>query len=129
VSVVVELSDPIYKFRGFNPYAFSLATQTGMEVVSSRIEKISLSPNGEVLRGSFPSQIGPVKLYLDFKSHKTDEALRGMDNLYLWYNLKAVAPLRGGEGAAPDVATGDQPHEQVGNSRSYDQNLPLDAKN
>ena len=97
ISVVLDLSDPIYKFRGFNPYAFSLATQTGMEVISARIDKVSLAPDGEFLRGSFPSQAGPVKLYLDFKSHKTDEALRGMDNLYLWYNLKAVAPLRSAE--------------------------------
>lgn len=102
ISVVLDLSDPVYKFRGFNPYAFSLATQTGMEVVSARIEKVSLAPDGDFLRGTFPSQAGPVKLYLAFKSHKTDEALRGMDNLYLWYNLKPVVPLRGGE-AAPSV--------------------------
>lgn len=94
ISVVLDLSDPVYKFRGFNPYAFSLATQTGMEVISARIDKVSLSPDGEFLRGSFPSQTGPVKLYLDFRARKTDEALRAMDNLYLWYNLKPVAPLR-----------------------------------
>lgn len=105
ISVVLDLSDPIYKFRGFNPYAFSLATQTGMEVISARIDKVSLAPDGEFLRGSFPSQAGPVKLYLDFKSHKTDEALRGMDNLYLWYNLKAVAPLRSAEGIPSPVSS------------------------
>ena len=105
ISVVLDLSDPIYKFRGFNPYAFSLATQTGMEVISARIDKVSLAPDGEFLRGSFPSQAGPVKLYLDFKSHKTDEALRGMDNLYLWYNLKAVAPLRSAEGTPSPVSS------------------------
>jgi hypothetical protein len=103
VSVVLELSDPVYKFRGFNPYAFSLATQTGMEVVSARIEKVSLARDGDFLRGSFPSGTGPVKLYVDFKSHKTDEALRGMDNLYLWYNLKPIVPLRVVERAPTDV--------------------------
>jgi hypothetical protein len=103
VSVVLELSDPVYKFRGFNPYVFSLATQTGMEVVSARIEKVSLARDGDFLRGSFPSGTGPVKLYVDFKSHKTDEALRGMDNLYLWYNLKPIVPLRVVERAPTDV--------------------------
>jgi hypothetical protein len=44
-----------------------------------------------------------VKLYVDFKSHKTDEALRGMDNLYLWYNLKPIVPLRVVERAPTDV--------------------------
>lgn len=100
ISVVLSLADPVYKFRGFNPYAFSLASQTGLEVVSSRIEKVSLAPDGEPLRSSFPSGAEPVRLYVDFKSHKTDDALKGMDNLYLWYNLKPVAPLRGTEGGA-----------------------------
>ena len=76
-----------------------------MEVISARIDKVSLAPDGEFLRGSFPSQAGPVKLYLDFKSHKTDEALRGMDNLYLWYNLKALAPLRSAEGTPSPVSS------------------------
>jgi hypothetical protein len=119
ISVVLDLSDPIYKFRGFNPYAFSLATQTGMEVISARIDKVSLAPDGEFLRGSFPSQAGPVKLYLDFKSHKTDEALRGMDNLYLWYNLKAVAPLRPAEGTlSPGSSAVEGGHERGAESAS-----------
>ncbi len=101
ISVVLNLADPVYKFRGFNPYAFSLASQTGLEVVSSRIERVSLEPNGEALRSSIPAGTGPVKLYVDFKSHKSDDALNGMDNLYLWYNLKPVIPLRGSEGVAP----------------------------
>ncbi len=109
VSVVVELEDSQYKFRGFNPYAFSLASQTGLEVVSSRIERVSLSPDGEPLHGAFPSQTGPVKLYVEFKSHKTDDALRQMDNLYLWYNLRAVAPVlvvaRGPQESSPHEAS------------------------
>ena len=104
ISVVLNLEDPLYKFRGFNPYAFSLASQTGLEVVSSRIEKVSLEANGEPLRGAFPSQTGPLKLYLDFKSHKTDDALREMDNLYVWYNLRAVAPVHGGAPISPSTA-------------------------
>ncbi|MEN9846227.1 MAG: hypothetical protein RIS36_1374 [Pseudomonadota bacterium] len=110
ISVVLDLSDPVYQFRGFNPYAFSLATQTGLEVISDRIEKVSLAPGGEFLRGSFPAQTGPVRLYLNFRSRKTDEVLRGMDNLYLWYNLTAVAPLRPIKGAssqAPLAIEGD----------------------
>jgi hypothetical protein len=95
LSVVLDLEDQEYKFRGFNPYAFSLASQTGFDVVSTGIAKASLTPDGDPLRGAFPTQTGPVKLYLDFTSNKTDDALKGMDNLYLWYNLKAVAPVRG----------------------------------
>jgi hypothetical protein len=101
VSVVLELTDEQHAFRGFNPYAFSLASQTGFDVVSTGIAKASLTPEGEPLRGAFPSQPGPVKLYIDFTSTKTDDALRGMDNLYLWYNLKAVAPLRPLDGPSP----------------------------
>ena len=104
ISVVIDLADPVYKFRGFNPYAFSLASQTGLEVISSRIEKVSLAPDGEALRGALPSQTGPIKLYVTFKSHKTDDALKGMDNLYLWYNLRAIVPLRGDGGSSAGPA-------------------------
>jgi hypothetical protein len=34
-----------------------------------------------------------MKLYIDFSSRKTDDALKAMDNMYLWYNFKAVTPL------------------------------------
>jgi len=105
ISVVIDLADPVYKFRGFNPYAFSLASQTGLEVVSSRIEKVSLAPDGEALRGTLPSQTDPIKLYVTFKSHKTDDAVKEMDNLYLWYNLRAVVPLRSDGGTSADPST------------------------
>jgi hypothetical protein len=118
ISVVIDLADPVYKFRGFNPYAFSLASQTGLEVVSSRIEKVSLAPDGEALRGTMPSQIDPIKLYVTFKSHKTDEALKEMDNLYLWYNLRAVVPLRSDGGNSLHPST--PPPPQLHNPATYE---------
>jgi hypothetical protein len=93
LSVVLEMDDPQFKFRGFAPHSFYVATQTGLDLVSNGIEKISLTPNGEALRGPIPSQTGPMKLYIDFSSRKTDDALKAMDNMYLWYNFKAVTPL------------------------------------
>ena len=109
ISIVLDLEDPQYQFRGFNPYAFSLASQTGLEVISGRIEKVSLSPDGEPLRGSLPSGPGPLRLYLQFKSHKSDEALKTMDNLYLWYNLKPVIPVRIGESSPSQAVRSETP--------------------
>ena len=93
LSVVLEMEDPQFKFRGFAPHSFYVATQTGLDVVSNGIEKISLTPDGEAIRGPIPPQTGPAKLYIEFSSRKTDDALKAMDNMYLWYNFKAVAPL------------------------------------
>jgi hypothetical protein len=93
VSLVLELSDTQHHFRGFNPYAFSLKSQTGFPV-SSGIAKVSLSPGGEQLSGVLPMAPGPIKLYIEFLSNKTEESLKTLDNMYLWYNLKALLPLK-----------------------------------
>jgi len=108
VSVVLELSDTHYHFRGFNPYAFSLKSQTGFPV-SAGIAKVSLTPGGEQLSGMLPTAPGPLKLYLDFTSNKTEESLKGLDNMYLWYNLKALMPLKIEENRAPSTSTQDRP--------------------
>lgn len=111
VSVVLQLNDPLYHFRGFNPYAFSLKSQTGFPV-STGIAKVSLTPGGEQLSGVLPSSPGPIHLYLEFTSNKTDESLRKLDNMYLWYNLKGLLPLAiegGGSSASePQIESSDQ---------------------
>jgi hypothetical protein len=93
VSLVLELSDAHYHFRGFNPYAFSLKSQTGFPV-SAGIAKISLTPGGEQLTGALSLETGPIRLYVEFISNKTEDSLKSMDNIYLWYNLKALLPLQ-----------------------------------
>ena len=104
VSVVLELRDPQYHFRGFNPYAFSLKSQTGFPV-STGIAKVSLAPGGEQLSGVLPMAPGPINLYVEFVSNKTEESLKTLDNMYLCYNLKAVLPLKVSE----SVATPESP--------------------
>jgi hypothetical protein len=56
-----------------------------------------------------PTAPGPLKLYLDFTSNKTEESLKGLDNMYLWYNLKALMPLKIEENRAPSTSTQDRP--------------------
>lgn len=94
LSVVVELNDLQYKFRGFNPYAFSLRSQTGFDEVSSGIEKVSIEPGGAELTGPLSPEPNPVVLRIDFKSNKTQEALQILDNMYLWYNLRPLFPVK-----------------------------------
>jgi len=108
LAVVLEVSDPQYKFRGFNPYAFSLASQTGF-AISSGIPKVSLGLDGEPLKLPLPSEPGPLRLYLNFPSNKTEEALKKLDNLYLWYNIKALVPLVLDPQKDSKVATDVQP--------------------
>ena len=94
LSVLLEFSDPQYKFRGFNPYAFSLRSQTGFDEISIGITKVSMEPGGEELTGPLASEPNPVTLRVDFKSNKTQESLQSLDNMYLWYNLRALFPVK-----------------------------------
>jgi hypothetical protein len=92
VSVVLELTDVQYKFRGFNPYAFSLRSQTGFDI-STGVARVLYEPGGEEVTGPLSPEPNPVKLRVNFKSNKTQEALAALDNVYLWYNLKALFPV------------------------------------
>jgi hypothetical protein len=92
VSVVLELTDVQYKFRGFNPYAFSLRSQTGFDI-STGVARVFYEPGGDEVTGPLPSEPNPVKLRVNFKSNKTQEALAALDNVYLWYNLKPLFPV------------------------------------
>lgn len=93
--VSMELVDAEHHFRGFNPFAFSLASQTGFPI-SIDTEMVSLAPNGPAMTSHDFLELlsrhnGPVKLYYRFRTNKTSEAIQAMDNLWLWYNLH---PLR-----------------------------------
>lgn len=107
VAVTLELSDTRYHFRGFNPYAFSLKSQTGFPV-STGVAKVSLTPGGEQLTGVLPTSPGPIQLYLEFTSNKTEESLKTLDNMYLWYNLKPLIPLNVEGGASSASAPRDE---------------------
>lgn len=103
ISVVLELSDPHYKFRGFNPYAFSLRSQTGFDEISGLGGKVSMEPGGAELPVPLPESSDPITVRVDFKSNKTQEALIDLDNMYLWYNLKALVPVKACVVATPPV--------------------------
>lgn len=95
--VALELKDTDYHFRGFNPLGFSVASQTGYSI-STELVRISRTPNGKKGEREFEvsedEQKGPVMLYLEFATNKTDDVLRSLDNMWLWYNQVTIAPLR-----------------------------------
>ena len=93
ISVEVSVTDQEHHFRGFNPMAFTIKTETG-HVVSTHLLKVSLSPEGEPLQGPLPDAPGPLTLYLQFRSNKNGDVLSSLDNMWLWYNFKALMPVR-----------------------------------
>jgi hypothetical protein len=101
--VALELKDPEYHFRGFNPVAFSIASQTGYGI-STELVRIGRSPEGK--RGEREFEVtedekkGAVTLYLEFATNKRDDVLRSLDNMWLWYNQVSIAPLRIEDGRA-----------------------------
>lgn len=98
--LAIQLTDVEHHFRGFNPMAFTVKTQTG-HVVSTHLLKVSLSPDGDPLKGPLPSGPGPQRLYVEFRSNKTGEVLSSLDNMWLWYNFKPLMPIRATLSKAP----------------------------
>lgn len=93
ISVIIRAHDTATRLRGFNPMAFSVASQTGYPI-SSELIRISFYPGGEEFRGFLPDASDTVSLTLDFRSNKTQEVLRSMDNMWLWYNLQPLVAIR-----------------------------------
>jgi hypothetical protein len=95
IKIELEVEDRQYMFRGFHPVAFSVKTQTGFAAVNS-LTSAALTPEGSGFLGSLISKDGsPQSLFLTFSSGKTAAALKGLDNLWLWYQarpLLAISP-------------------------------------
>jgi hypothetical protein len=92
LAVVVKVEDPEHRLRGFNPLAFSVASQTGYPI-STELSEVSLYPNSERFNGFLPETSEAVSFSLEFRSNKTEEVLRSLDNMWLWYNLKPLTRL------------------------------------
>jgi hypothetical protein len=93
ISVALELEDREFKFRGFQPQAFFIASQTG-SLQSTRLVSASQQADKEDAVG-FIKATGtePVMLYLTFSSAKTGEVLRELDNMWLWYRAKPLIQI------------------------------------
>jgi hypothetical protein len=91
--IELALEDREFKYRGFQPAAFSVASKNGFQRVEG-IESLSEQPDKKEIVGMISSKDGaPTTLYLSFSSSKTESALRAMDNLWLWYKLTPILPL------------------------------------
>jgi|GEM_PF-1400731 len=103
----LEVEDRQYLFRGFHPVGFSVKTQTGFGVVNS-LTAVSLTEGGDGFVGSIPSKDGgPQSLFLTFSSGKTAAALKGLDNLWLWYQARPLLAI------PPELLRGEIKSDQV----------------
>jgi hypothetical protein len=90
IRVELEVEDREYLFRGFTPAAFSIASKTGFRQIEGLVS-VSPNPDGKEIMPFIVSKDGAAtRLYLTFSSSKSESALRGLDNMWLWYKL---APL------------------------------------
>lgn len=93
LKVELGVEDREFKYRGFQPAAFSVASKNGFQRVEG-IESVSEQADKKEILGMVSSTDGaPKTLYLSFSSSKTESALRAMDNLWLWYKLTPILPL------------------------------------
>jgi len=93
ISVALELEDREFEFRGFQPQAFFIASQTG-SLQSTRLVSASRQADKEDTLG-FIKATGtePVMLYLTFSSTKTGQVLRELDNMWLWYRATPLIQI------------------------------------
>ncbi len=93
IKVELEVEDRTYKFRGFHPVAFSIKTKTGFAVANS-LTSVALSPDGVGVVGALSSSDGsPQSVFLTFSTGKTAAALKGLDNVWLWYQFQPLVAI------------------------------------
>lgn len=93
VKVELEVEDRTFKFRGFHPVAFSLKTKTGFGI-SNSLQSVALTADGTGIVPTIVSDDGaPRAVFLTFSSGKTAAALRGLDNVWLWYQMQPLAAI------------------------------------
>ena len=88
VIMVVNLHDPDFKFRGFNPRAFMLAGEGGRPV-STTMAKVS-EVGGKSDDVNDLSGRSDVKLKLQFEIDRSAEDLRQLQDLWLWYQFSKI---------------------------------------
>lgn len=98
IKVELALEDSEYHFRGFTPAAFSIASKTGFSQ-SQELLTASQTPDGKEILVTLeltPEERavnGKQVLYLTFRSSKSGEALRALDNMWLWYKLTPLVAI------------------------------------
>jgi len=107
ISVALELEDREFHFRGLQPRAFFIASQTGSQQ-STRILSASQEANKEEMLG-FVKATGsePAMLYLTFSSGKTADVLKTLDNMWLWYYGQALIQI------TPEMLRGQSPQPRA----------------
>lgn len=96
VKVELSVSDPEHHFRGFSPFAFSIASKTGFQQ-AQRLTSVSKSYDGkEMLIGLDGDGTQPQSVFLTFQTGKTAESMKETDNMWLWYKFEPFLPLQQG---------------------------------
>lgn len=94
VTVVLDIEDREFKYRGFQPQAFFLASKTGTAQSNGLVAASQDSVTASGVIGSIKSNEGePTTLFLTFSSPKTGAVLQSLDNMWLWYRLAPLLPI------------------------------------
>lgn len=93
IKIELEVVDPEYKFRGFQPLAFSIKTKTGSPFAES-LKSVARTSDGQGFITGIQSVDGSrERIFLSFSSAKTARTIRGSDNVWLWYKSVPLMPI------------------------------------
>lgn len=84
LSVVLDLEDKEYEFRGFQPLFFHLAGEKGV-VVSEGVKVFDPAKPEDDIKFGLQQSDQKVKLQLDFQCTRNAEGMKKLEDLYLWY--------------------------------------------
>lgn len=93
VRLTLKLSDERFRFRGLFLWSFKVASESGVTVVSS---PFSITINGlphDILL-PVPQENTAATIVLEFKAPPDSRDLSSLEDLYLWYNMVKLYPLR-----------------------------------
>jgi hypothetical protein len=93
IQLALEVQDDEYDFRGFQPFALSIRTATGGQLVE-KLESISRASDKEEPVMLLTKGDGPrADLFVTYSSTKTKASLTGLDNMWLWYKSKPLVAV------------------------------------
>lgn len=103
-TIVLQIKDEDYKFRGFQPIHFSLAGERFLESPGQLAGVISQSPSEATLgthmkiegdpRFQLPYSDKPLELTLEFQCTRSGDALTALQDLWLWYRHVKIMQVK-----------------------------------
>jgi hypothetical protein len=98
----LDATDTTYKFRGFHPVFFHLASNLRTPLADRPLRVTKQGEPDDILF-ELPRGTGPITLQLEFETNRTQQDLAALEDLFLWYRGAKIAKITFAPSAALEV--------------------------